>query len=425
MQTARDNKPLAGVRVVEFGQFIAGPGATQILADLGADVIKIESPNGDNGRRFGVNAASKGRSGMFMAYNRGKRSIALDLRHPDGAAIARKLALGADVVVQNTRVGVMAAIGLDAATLREQKPGLIYASISGFGTAGPSRQRPGLDIAAQAESGMMSLTGEPGGTPLKTGFAVVDAATATATANAILAALFRNARSGEGATIETSLLAVAIGLQAQIWAEYGCSGRLPQRAGNAQPLVAPAADLIKVSDGYIVLSAYMEDHWKRLCEAIGQPELATDSRFATSNARVQHRPALMAILHDAFGTLAGEEVRAKLEAFGVVVGVVRDYAQVQASKDVQACGIFQSVADGLGGEVQVPGLPFSLADATQGAAPARVPGLGEHSAEILQQAGFDAAQAQVLAEAGVVAMPASARAAGAGSPASASTACPL
>ncbi len=419
MQSTQENKPLAGVRVVEFGQFIAGPGATQILADLGADVIKIESPNGDNGRRFGVNASSKGRSGMFMAYNRGKRSIALDLRHPDGAAVARTLALGADVVVQNTRVGVMAAIGLDAATLRQKKPGLIHASISGFGTRGPSRQRPGLDIAAQAESGMMSLTGEPGGTPLKTGFAVVDAATATATANAILAALFRNARSGEGATIETSLLAVAIGLQAQIWAEYGCSGQLPQRVGNAQPLVAPAADLIEVRDGYIVLSAYMQDHWKRLCEAMGQPELATDPRFATSNARVEHRPALIAILHDAFGALAGEEVRAKLETFGVVVGVVRDYAQVQASEDVRACGIFQPVDDGLGGEVHVPGLPFSLADAAPEQVRARVPALGEHSIEILQQAGYDASRVQALAEAGVVAT------AGSKNTRASSTACPV
>ncbi|ANG63540.1 acyl-CoA transferase [Marinobacterium aestuarii] len=409
MQTTDDNRPLAGVKVVEFGQFIAGPGATQILADLGADVIKIESPNGDNGRRFGVNAASKGRSGMFIAYNRGKRSIALDLRCAQGVAVARKLALGADVVVQNTRVGVMASIGLDAATLRQEKPALIYASISGFGTAGPSRQRPGLDIAAQAESGMMSLTGEAGGAPLKTGFAVVDAATATATANAILAALFRHARTGQGETIETSLLTVAIALQAQIWAEYGCSNQLPQRAGNAQPLVAPAADLIEVKDGYIVLSAYMEDHWKRLCEAIGQPELATDARFASSNQRVQHRPALMTILHDAFGSLAGEAVRAKLEAFGVVVGVVRDYAQVQASEDVRACGIFQSVADGLGGEVQVPGLPFSLADTIPGAQMARVPGLGEQGDEILRQAGYDDAQLQVLIDAGVVVRPASPR----------------
>lgn len=397
-----NDKPLAGIRVIEFGQFIAGPGATQILADLGAEVIKIESFNGDNSRRFGVSEKSGHRSGMFMAYNRGKKSVALDLRNAEGVAVARELALGADVVVQNSRVGVMEGLGLDAATLRAEKPSLIHASISGFGTRGPSRERPGLDIAAQAESGMMSLTGEPGGVPLKTGFAVVDAATATAAANAILAALFRCARHGEGATIETSLLAVAVGLQAQIWAEYGCSGELPRRAGNAQPLVAPAADLIQVRDGHIVISAYMEDHWQRLCRAIEQPELGTDPRFATSNDRVANRPAMVAILNQALGGFGGEEARARLEAFGVVCGVVRNYTQVRASADVQATGIFQRVLDGKGGEVDVPALPFTFGD---GAAEATttLPELGQHTLDVLAQAGFSAERRQALLDGKVIA----------------------
>ena len=398
-----NKKALDGVRVVEFGQFIAGPGATQILADLGADVIKIESFNGDNSRKFGVSEKSGYRSGMFMAYNRGKKSITLDLRNPEGVEIARKLALRADVVVQNTRVGVMESIGLDAATLRAEKPGLIYASISGFGTGGPSRERPGLDIAAQAESGMMSLTGEPGGTPLKTGFAVVDAATATATANAVLAALFRCARTGEGETIEASLLATAIGLQSQIWAEYACSGSLPQRAGNAQPLVAPAADLIAVQDGYIVISAYMEDHWQRLCRAVELPDLARDERFATSNDRVRNRPAMIDILSTALGDYKGEEARAQLEKFGVVCGVVRDYRQVRASADVQATGIFKRVNDGRGQEVEIPGLPFTFADAGEMEKPYTLPELGEHTLEVLAQAGFTPEQCQALLDRKVIA----------------------
>ncbi|GAA5131533.1 CaiB/BaiF CoA transferase family protein [Alloalcanivorax gelatiniphagus] len=405
-----NEQPLAGIKVIEFGQFIAGPGATQILADLGAEVIKIESFNGDNSRRFGVSERSGHRSGMFMAYNRGKKSVALDLRNAEGVAVARELALGADVVVQNSRVGVMESLGLDAASLRAEKPSLIHASISGFGTRGPSRERPGLDIAAQAESGMMSLTGEPGGTPLKTGFAVVDAATATAAANAILAALFRCARHGEGATIETSLLAVAVGLQAQIWAEYGCSGQLPQRAGNAQPLVAPAADLIQVRDGHIVISAYMEDHWQRLCRAIDQPELATDPRFATSNDRVANRPAMVAILTEALGGHGGEEARARLEAFGVVCGVVRNYEQVRASADVEAIGIFQRVHDGKGGEVDVPALPYTFVgtaavETVADPAPRAsfLPELGQHTLEVLEQAGFPAQRRQALLDAKVIA----------------------
>ncbi|WP_133492287.1 CaiB/BaiF CoA-transferase family protein [Alcanivorax sp. 24] len=399
---AESKKALDGVRVVEFGQFIAGPGATQILADLGADVIKIESFNGDNSRKFGVSEKSGYRSGMFMAYNRGKKSITLDLRNPEGVEIARKLALRADVVVQNTRVGVMESIGLDAATLRAEKPGLIHASISGFGTGGPSRERPGLDIAAQAESGMMSLTGEPGGTPLKTGFAVVDAATATATANAVLAALFRCARTGAGETIEASLLATAIGLQSQIWAEYACSGALPQRVGNAQPLVAPAADLITVQDGYIVISAYMEDHWQRLCRAVELPDLAKDERFATSNDRVRNRPAMIDILSTALGGYTGEEARAQLENSGVVCGVVRDYRQVRASADVEATGIFKRVHDGRGGEVEIPGLPFTFAGTGEVEKPYTLPELGEHTLEVLAQAGFTPEQCQALLERKVI-----------------------
>lgn len=402
MSIADENKALGGVRVVEFGQFIAGPGATQILADLGADVIKIESANGDNGRRFGVSEKSGHRSGMFMAYNRGKKSVVIDLRQPEGVAVARELALGADVVVQNMRVGVMESIGLDAASLRAENPRLIYASISGFGAKGPSRERPGLDIAAQAESGMMSLTGEPGGAPLKTGFAVVDAATATATANAILAALFRCARTGRGETIETSLLSVAIGLQAQIWGEYGCSGTLPQRAGNAQPLVAPAADLIAVRDGHIVISAYVEDHWQRLCRALDLPELIEDPRFCNSNQRVIHRPEMAALLQGALSHYKGEEARAQLQKFGVVCGVVRNYAQVRESADVAATGIFKAVHDGRGGEIEVPGLPFSFANAPLAEAPFGLPGLGEHTLEVLAQAGFDAATCRELEAKGVI-----------------------
>jgi crotonobetainyl-CoA:carnitine CoA-transferase CaiB-like acyl-CoA transferase len=401
-RTAHDELPLAGIQVVEFGQFIAGPGATQILADLGASVTKIESPNGDNGRRFGVSAATQGRSGLFMAYNRGKRSIVVDMRQPEGLAVARDLALKADVVVQNARAGVMQSLGLDAATLRAAKPGLIYVSVSGFGSGGPSRERPGLDIAAQAESGMMSITGERGGTPLKAGFPVADVSTANSTANAILAALFRHARTGRGETIETSLLAVAISMQAQIWAEYQCTGKLPERAGNAQPLVAPAADLIAVRDGHIVISAYLDDHWRRLCAAIGQPALATAAAFATNNERVRNRAALMEMLGAALGVFTGEEARALLERHGVVVGVVRSYPQVLASADVQASGVFEAIDDGQGGEVRLPGLPFRFEGAPRGTAMPAVPRLGQHTDELLAQAGYAEADIARLKAAGVV-----------------------
>lgn len=392
METQND-LPLAGIRVAEFGQFIAAPGAAMLLADLGAEVIKVEPLRGDSARRFDGTSTQ---SPMFLAYNRGKRAIALDLRQPAGAQAARRLALSCDVVLHNARPGSMESIGLDAATLRTAKPALVHASVTGFGTRGPSRLRPGLDIAAQAESGMMSVTGEAGGQPLKAGFALIDAATSLATSNAIMAALFRRFRTGLGDTIETSLLSVGVHLQAQLWAEYQCSGALPVRSGNSQPKAAPAADVIAVADGHLVLSAYLDEHWARLCSAIGQPALANDPRFASNLLRVQNRPAMLAILQDALRGYAGEDARALLEKHQVVVGVVRDYRQVEASADVQANDLLMAVADGVGGQISLPGLPFRMGAAVRSSMPA-VPRLGQHTAEVLRDLGYadDAIDAMV------------------------------
>jgi len=382
----QNNGPLAGIRVVEFGQFIAVPGATMLLADLGADVIKVEGLEGDSARRSYTTGAQ---SPMYVAYNRRKRSIAIDLRSPAGREAAFKLALSADVVVQNARAGVLERMGLGAAALRARKPELIYASVSGFGTDGPSRERPGLDIAAQAESGMMSITGEPDGNPLKVGFAVVDGATALALSGAIVTALLRRERGGGGETIETSLLEVAIQLQTQIWSEYQHSGRLPPRVGNSQPMAAPAADLIAVQDGHLVVSAYLQDHWRRLCKAIGRPELAEDPRFADNAARLANRPALIAELQAGLGHMAGEAARELLESHGVVVGVVRNYHQVMQSQDVAAAGIFMPVDTGAGRQVNIPGMPFHL-QSLGAPQPAAVPRLGQHSVQVLQELGYDA-----------------------------------
>ncbi|GJG93806.1 CaiB/BaiF CoA-transferase family protein [Cupriavidus pauculus] len=397
MHTHQD-LPLAGIRVAEFGQFIAAPGAAMLLADLGADVIKVEPLRGDSARRFD---GTSNQSPMFLAYNRGKRAIALDLRQPAGAQAARQLAMSCDVVLHNARPGSMESLGLDAATLRQARPELVHASVTGFGTRGPSRLRPGLDIAAQAESGMMSVTGEAGGQPLKAGFALIDAATALATSNAIVAALFRRFRTGLGDTIETSLLTVGVHLQAQLWAEYQCSGALPVRSGNSQPKAAPAADVIAVADGHLVLSAYLDEHWARLCTAIGQPALATDARFASNPLRVLNRPAMLAILHDALRGHTGEEARALLERHQVVVGVVRDYRQVEASADVRANDLLMAVADGLGGQLTLPSLPFQMGSVPRATDPV-VPRLGQHTVEVLGELGYTADAIDAMAAEGAV-----------------------
>ncbi|GAA5236678.1 CoA transferase [Verticiella sediminum] len=390
--------PLAGIRVVEFGQFIAVPGTSMLLADMGAEVIKVESLAGDAARQSSTMGVQ---SPMYVAYNRRKRSIALDLRSAGGRAVARELALSADVVVQNARAGVMERLGLGPDVLRQAKPALIYASVTGFGTRGPSRERPGLDIAAQAESGMMSLTGEPGGAPLKVGFAVVDAATTLALSGAITAALFHRERTGEGQTIDTSLLEVAVHLQAQIWSEYHHSGKLPPRAGNSQPMAAPAADLVQVADGHIVISAYLQEHWRRLCQAIGRPDLADDARFVDNVSRLANRPALIAELHASLGGMAGEAARELLESHGVVVGVVRNYDQVVAADDVRLGGLFQPVDNGLGKAVPVPSAPCRWRDAPEPTASA-VPRLGQHSVQVLRELGYDEARIRALCAEGAV-----------------------
>lgn len=403
MTTTSSSPVLSGVRVIEFGQFIAGPGATQILADLGADVVKIESANGDNGRRFGASAATRWRSGMFVAFNRGKRSVVLDMRHPEGLALARNLALRADVVLQNLRPGTVESLGLDAASLRREKPSLIHVSISGFGLQGPSRQRACLDVAAQAESGMMSVTGERGGTPLKVGFTVADVATANAAAQAILAAYIQRLRTGEGETIETSLLATSVAMQAQLWGEYHYSGELPARTGNSQPLVAPAADLITVRDGHVVISAYIQEHWRRFCSAIGQPGMADDPRFADNSARVAHRVDIIAAAQQALGHLSGEQARELLERHNLVVGVVRNFAQVLGSEDVRASGVFQAADDETGERFLLPALPFSFSRPhVKGASVPRSPALGEHTDEVLADLGLGAERIARLRACGAV-----------------------
>ena len=232
-------QPLAGVKVVDFGQFIAGPAATQVLVDLGADVIKVEPVHGESSRVIGLHGAA-----MLQMHNRGKRGIALDLKSEPGQKVAHQLIAGADIIVQNLRPGVMESFGLGAEQVLAAHPHMVYASISGFGLNGPGRMRAGLDIAAQAESGIMSVTGEAHGEPQRVGFQMVDAAAAHVAAEAVLGAYVGRLRTGRGDTVEVSLLEVAVQLQASSWGAYFISGEEPTRSGNGQPSIAPAADVM-------------------------------------------------------------------------------------------------------------------------------------------------------------------------------------
>ncbi|MFE7417612.1 CaiB/BaiF CoA transferase family protein [Rhodococcus sp. NPDC057529] len=392
------DKPLDGVRVIDFGQFIAAPAATQVLVDLGADVIKVEPVHGESARGIGAHGKA-----MVENYNRGKRAIALDLKDPRGQEIARRLIAGADIVVQNLRPGVMDKLGLGADEMRTAHPHLVYATVSGFGLHGPSRNRAGLDIAAQAESGLMWVTGEHDGEPQKVGAQIVDAATGYVCAQAILGAYIRRLRTGEGDTVEVSLLEVAIHLQTPNWGAYLDTGTEPRRMGNGQPTVAPAADIMPTSDGSVVVSAYSEVHFRRLCRLLGRPELADDARFADNESRVRNRPALLTELRAAFVTMTSDEAMDVLAANGVVAGRINTYPEAMRSPDVQASGLFIEVSRPDGVPATALGTPWHLESVpklpTTGA-----PDLGQHTAELIAELGYPTDALDALAADGVVAL---------------------
>ena len=375
--------PLQGLRVVELGQYIAAPAAGQTLADLGADVIKLEPPSGDASRHVGW--AQDDFGPMFSAYNRDKRSVVLDLRSAEGRSLARQLALSADVVLANSRPGALEKLGLGGEQLTAEAPRLVYGRVSAFGQTGPASVRAGFDIAAQAESGMKSLNGEADRDPVRVGFTVVDVMAAQSLSNGVLAALVRRGVSGKGALVDLSLIDMAISSMAYSWAEYHQSGEMPVRRGNGQPSAAPAADVIKTRDGMVVLSAYMDDHFVRLCQTIGKPELAQDARFATNRARVVHRAELMSVLRDALSHFDSDALVDMLAEGGIVAGAIRNMSQVRAGHAGVSADLFVEAQGAERPPVSVPGLSINM-DGIQRRA-GRLPALGEHTREVLAELG--------------------------------------
>ncbi|MDI3420143.1 CaiB/BaiF CoA transferase family protein [Streptomyces luteolus] len=390
------NAPLEGVRVVDFGQFIAAPAATQILGDLGADVVKVEPVTGEAARVIGLYGEA-----ILRTYNRDKRAIALDLRDPRGQEIAHRLIEDADIVVQNLRPGVMERFGLGASAVRAKRPEVVYATVSGFGLHGPSRNRPGLDIAAQAESGIMSVTGEHEGEPQRVGFPVVDAAAAHVLAQAVLGAYVRRLRFGAGDEVEVSLLEVAVHLQGSNWGEYLLTGEPPLRSGNGQPTVAPAADVMPTADGALVVSAYSAPHFEKLCRLIERPDLPSDERFASNQARVAHRSELLTELRAAFADLTTDEAMELLAPNGVVAGRISRYDEVVRNPDVVASGLFVEAVGTDGRRHTTLGSPWQLGSAPRSPG-SGAPALGEHTAELLGELGYSAPEIDALAADSVI-----------------------
>ncbi|MCE8545494.1 CoA transferase [Ruegeria pomeroyi] len=335
--------PLDGVRVLDLSRILAGPTCTQLLGDLGANVIKIENPGsgGDDTRQWGPPYVtdSEGNpsdlSAYFMAANRNKKSVALDISTPEGQAQIRRLAAHADILIENFKPGGLAKYGLDYASLGPEFPSLVYCSISGFGQTGPNASKPGYDLMAQGFGGVMSLTGEPEGAPMKVGVGIADVMCGMYATVGILAALHHRQRTGEGQHIDLALVDAQVAWMINEGVNYLTSGALPQRRGNAHPNIMPY-DVYATSDGHVVLAVGNDSQFRRFCGFLDLGALADNPRFATNQARLQNRAELDALLRPALAARSMAEVIAGLEALKVTVGPVQTIDQVFASDQVVA-----------------------------------------------------------------------------------------
>ncbi|WP_431297543.1 CaiB/BaiF CoA transferase family protein [Tabrizicola sp. BL-A-41-H6] len=371
--------PLEGIRVIELARILAGPWAGQTLADLGADVIKVEAPEGDDTRRWGppfVESEGERSAAYFHATNRGKRGITCDFRTPEGQAVVRKLVADADVVIENFKVGGLEKYGLDWESLRKVNPRLIYCSITGFGQDGPYAQRAGYDFIIQGMAGLMSVTGAPDGQPQKVGVAVTDIFTGVYAATAILAALVQRGRTGVGQRIDMALLDVATSIMANQAMNYLVSGKPPGLMGNAHPNLAPYA-VFDCADGWLILATGNDGQYRRLCAILGLEGMAEDARFLTNADRIANRVEMTARITAATKGWAKADLLAACEAQGVPAGPINNLAEVFADPQVQARGM-QIAPGGLPG-VRSP-MTFSGAEL---ALDRPAPRLGQHQDEVL------------------------------------------
>lgn len=391
--------PLEGIRVLDLSRVLAGPYCTMLLSDAGADVIKVEPPDGDETRRWGPPYVG-GESAYYLSCNRNKRSIALDLSRPEGREVVLRLARRSDVLVENFKLGAMERWGLDyEEVLRPLNPRLIYCGISGFGRTGPYAGLPGYDFVVQAMGGLMSVTGEPDGPPTKVGVAVTDLTTGMLAALAIAAALVGRERTGEGQRIDLSLLETQIGWLVNVASNYLVSGRVPGRLGSAHPNIVPY-QTFRASDREMVVAVGNDAQFRRLCQVVGLPELADDPRFATNAARVVHREALCRILEPALATRTADEWIAAMWAEGIPGGPINTVDQVFADPQVQHARIVQEVPHPTAGTVTLVGSPLQFGGQRP---PVRrhPPLLGEHTREILSEAGYSAEEIDALLQSGV------------------------
>jgi crotonobetainyl-CoA:carnitine CoA-transferase CaiB-like acyl-CoA transferase len=397
-------KPLAGIKVLDLSRVLAGPWCTQLLADLGAEVIKIERPGaGDDTRHWGPPWFGEGQARVaayFLSCNRGKKSAAIDFSKPEGAALVRRLAAEADVIVENFKVGGLEKFGLDAASLRAANPRLVYASITGFGQDGPYADRAGYDYIIQGMGGMMSITGipdgEPGGGPMRVGVAVVDLFTGMYTAVSILSALFRRERTGEGTHIDMALFDTQLAVLANQVSNALVSGKDPPRQGNTHPNIVPY-QLFDAADKPLIIAVGNDRQFAKLAQLCGHPEWATDERFASNAARVANRAEMVGLVAACVRQKSAAEWFDLLDGAGIPAGPINKISEALA--DVQAQ--HRQMVRSIGGVPQM-GSPVRL-DGERADADLPPPSLGEHTDEVLRALALGREEIERLKTAGVIA----------------------
>lgn len=390
---------LAGIRIFDMTRVLAGPYATALLADLGAEVIKLEPPAGDEYRHIGP--FRSGESALFQLTNRGKKSIAIDLRLPEGQSLARDIAATCDVAVENFRPGVAARLGLDAATLRARRPEMICAAISGFGQTGPWTALPAYDLVVQALSGLMAVTGEQGGGPLKSGESIADLAGGLYAAIAILAALVRRAATGEGATIDVAMHDAVFAMLPTAQAQFLYAGQDPARVGNRHPLSTPFG-CYHAKDGIYAIAVLNEKHFSSLADLIGHPGLAADPRFASDAARTKNEPALKALIEDWSADLAAGQAVARLSAAAIPCAPIRSFGEAATSAQTRARDLIATLQHPRLGPVPVVGQPVRF-DGVKPLAATAAPDLGADATDILGRLGLDRGDIAGLKARGVLA----------------------
>lgn len=393
--------PLQNIRVIDLSRALAGPYCTMTLGDLGAEVIKIEPRTGDETRGWGPPFMPGTQdSAYYAALNRNKQSIILDLKHPSAKDILRTLIERSDILVQNFRVGTMEKLGFGYDAVHSMNPKLIYCSISGFGSTGPYANRGGYDIIAQGMGGMMSITGDPHGEPMRVGVPIVDITTGMFAVQAILAALLVKERTGQGQLVEASLLESQVACLANVGSNYLISGKIPQRIGNLHPNITPYQPFA-TQDGYVIIAVGNDKLWQTFVQVLGCPELANDARFVTNADRNQNRRELQQILAPIFKTKTSAVWAEIFTQHDIPAGPINNIEEVFQDPQVAARDMLVSIQHPQAGTIRMAGIPIKFSE-TPGQIRRHPPLLGEHTQSILQELGYSPEKIQQLRNQGAI-----------------------